>query len=152
MLKVLMFLFENYGDHHSKLIQDQDILSGELQKAGFNQFEIRDALTWLDGFHELSEDVKTYPSMSEHSMRFYDLDEKNKIDAEASGLLYFLEQSDILTPQMRELAIDRAMAMEEYIDIGQMKWILMITLFYHPSQKIALDWIQDLVLHGDVMH
>ena len=95
---------------------------------------------------------KPIPACPSIACGFYDLDEKNKIDAEARGLLFFLEQSDILTPQMRELAIDRAMAMEEYIDIGQMKWILMITLFYHPSQKIALDWIQDLVLHGDVMH
>lgn len=152
MLRVLMFLFENYGEHHGKLISDQEALSGELAKAGFNKFEIRDALSWLEGFKALDIEAKTFPTMSQYSIRFYDADEKMKIDEEARSLLYFLEQSDVLTPHVRELAIDRAMAMEEFIDVAQMKWILLITLFYHPSEKSASDWMQDLVLHGDILH
>ena len=152
MLRVLMYLFENYSEHQARLISDQDILSGELQKAGFNQVEISDALVWLDGFQQFDEEAKTFPPMTSTNLRFYDLDEQEKMSDAARGLLLFLEQSGVLTPHMRELAIDRAMAMEDYVDLSQMKWVLLITLFYHPSEKKALDWMQDLVLHGDVMH
>ena len=48
MLRVLMFLFENYSEHQARLISDQDILGNELERAGFNRFEIHDALAWLD--------------------------------------------------------------------------------------------------------
>jgi len=152
MLRVLMFLLENYGGQKEKLLTDQDILSSDLERAGFNPFEINDALSWLEGFGDFEERSKSFPKMSSTNVRFYDLEEKERIDERARGLLLFLEQSEVLTPELRELAIDRAMAMDDYIDVAQMKWIVLITLFYHPSQTAAFSWMQELVVYGDRLH
>ena len=152
MLKVLMYLFENCQEGHARFVGDQEQLSGVLELAGFNPYDIRSALWWLDGFKQFDHEAKAFPAMSNRHCRFYDVDETAKISAKARALLSFLEQSNILSPHMRELAIDRAMAIDGFVDAPQMKWVLLITFFYHPGEKKSLEWMQELVLHGDVMH
>lgn len=147
-----MFLFENYSDHKERLLSDQDVLSLDLKRAGFNPLEINDALSWLQGFDDHEVNVQAFPKMTNASIRFYDIEEKEKINERARGLLLFLEQSKVLTPELRELAIDRAMAMDDWIDVAQMKWIILITLFYHPAHKTALSWMKELVIFGDRLH
>ena len=152
MLKVLMYLFENYQESHARFVGDQEQLTGALELAGFNPYDIRSAMWWLDGFKQFDNEAKAFPAMSSTHHRFYDADEAAKMSVKARALLHFLEQSHVLSPHMRELAIDRAMAIDGFVDAPQMKWVLLITFFYHPSEKKALEWMQELVLHGDVMH
>lgn len=153
MLRVLMYLFENYSEHHANVISDQEVLSSTLERAGFNRYEIHDALNWLQGFRDFQDTEDTLAAMQNYSQRFYDMEEKEKIDEEARYLLAFLEQSGILAPALRELVIDRAMAMDDITDLSQMKWIVLITLYHHPSSdREALHWMQDFVMYGDTKH
>ena len=50
MLKVLMYLFENYIDNGAGLISDKQVIGLELAKAGFDPLEIEQAMSWLQGF------------------------------------------------------------------------------------------------------
>ena len=47
MFDVLVYLYENYGALHA--CPDADSLSKRLTEAGFDDEEISEALTWLQG-------------------------------------------------------------------------------------------------------
>jgi Smg protein len=57
----------------------------------------------------------------------------------------------VLTPTSRELAIDRAMALEsEDFDLDQLKWVVLMVLFNQPGQEAAYTWVEDLVFDDAV--
>ncbi len=70
----------------------------------------------------------------------------NWLDTDCRGFILYLEQMGVLTPASRELAIDRAMALEdEYFDVEQMKWVVLMVLFNQPGEEAAYAWVEDLV-------
>jgi len=63
--------------------------------------------------------------------------------------LLFLEQAGIVTPAVRELIVERTMALESSeIDIERLKWLIMMVLFNQPGQEGAYEWIEDMVFDG----
>jgi Smg protein len=122
---VLMYLFENYYmDDDSAATPDRDMVQQELSQAGFPTLQIDRAFQWMEGL--ASEDNP--PSM------------------QADRSLRLFSQMGVLTPACRELAIDRAMALEsEDFDLDQLKWVILMVLFNQPGQEAAYAWIEDLV-------
>ena len=52
----------------------------------------------------------------------------------------------VLSPTSRELAIDRAMALEnEDFDLDQLKWVILMVLINQPGEEAAYTWVEDLV-------
>ena len=147
VLEVLMYLFENYyiygGDEEAL---DEASLTSELQRAGFQDGEITKALAWLESLTP-GEGVARNPTG--RSLRVYTAQEHQKLDVECRGFLLFMEQSGILDPAARELVIDRVMALEgDEIDLGRLKWIVLMVLFNQPGKEEAVAWIEDLVFDG----
>ena len=141
---VLMYLFENYYmDDDSAATPDRDMVQQELSQAGFPTLQIDRAFQWMEGL--ASEDNP--PSMqADRSLRLFSSREMDRLDTECRGFLLFLEQMGVLTPACRELAIDRAMALEsEDFDLDQLKWVILMVLFNQPGQEAAYAWIEDLV-------
>jgi Smg protein len=69
-----------------------------------------------------------------------------RLDTECRGFILFLEQMGVLSPASRELAIDRAMALEnEDFDLDQLKWVILMVLFNQPGEEAASAWVEDLV-------
>ena len=141
---VLMYLFEKYYmDDDNPVAPDRDSVQQELSKAGFPHEEIDRAFNWMEG-------LATAPSapatQAKRSIRMFSETEMNRLDTECRGFILFLEQMGVLTPASRELAIDRAMALEnEYFDIEQMKWVILMVLFNQPGEEAAYAWVEDLV-------
>ena len=55
----------------------------------------------------------------------------------------------------REIVIDRLMALDyRDVDLGRLKWVVLIALFNQPNKKSALSLLQDMVLSEafDVLH
>jgi Smg protein len=83
---------------------------------------------------------------AERSSRLFSSREMERLDTECRGFILFLEQMGVLSPDARELAIDRAMALEsEDFDLDQMKWVVMMVLFNQPGEEAAYAWVEDLV-------
>ncbi|MDH5591429.1 MAG: DUF494 domain-containing protein, partial [Gammaproteobacteria bacterium] len=60
--------------------------------------------------------------------------------------LLFLEQVGVLDADTREIVIERVMALDaDEIDLEQMKWVVLMVLFYQPGHEIAYAWMEDLV-------
>lgn len=152
MLKVLMYLFENYIDNDARLISDQNIIGVELAKAGFNSLEIEQAMSWLQGFLQ-QQAYQNIITCSEQNFRIFSEEEVNRLSLEARTLLANLEQMSVITPRIREIVIDRLMALDyEIIEPVDVKWVVMMVLFHQKDSKAALTFMQDMVMHGDTVH
>lgn len=153
MLKVLMYLFENYIDNDARLISDKTIIGTELAKAGFNPVEIDQAMSWLHGFIHQQEDYQEAVTCSHHNFRIFNEEESNRLSIKSQALLRNLEQMNIINPQTREIVIDRLMELDyEVIETADVKWVVMMVLFHQKDSKAALALMQDMVLHGDTVH
>ena len=133
MFEVLVFVYENYwrGDACPELEQ----LGRKLSAAGFNVEDIQQALSWLDELNlashkteliDISQAEREHHTESAQSMRVYSIAEQDHLGAECLGFINFLESADVLSPHMREIVLDRAMAI--------------------PGQPIHLDDLKIIVL------
>jgi Smg protein len=141
---VLMYLFENYYmDEDSPVTPDRESVQQELSQAGFPTLEIDRAFLWMEG---LASEPNPPDSQSDRSLRLFSNVEMQRLDTACRGFILFLEQMDVLTPASRELAIDRAMALEnEDFDLEQLKWVILMVLINQPGEEAAYTWVEDLV-------
>ena len=145
ILEVLMYLFENYMNDEIEFDTDEESLRTELEEAGFQKVEISKAFVWLEGLAGLQDG--TVPlAFSAESIRVYTAEESEKLDLDSRGFLMFLEQTGVLDHNLREMVIDRVMALEsEEIDLEQLKWVVLMVLFNQPGHEAAYAWMEDMV-------
>ena len=144
VLDVLLYLFETYSDQEPE-VSDQDVLREELLRAGFGEPEVDSALDWLDGLGpESGTPFAAQPG--DRSMRLYNDVELRRLDLECRGYLLYLEQIGILSPEQREIVIERLLALGPGgIDRDQVKWVVLMVLFAQPGQEAAFARMEDLV-------
>lgn len=126
MYEVLVYVYENYwgGDH----CPGREQLAHRLGSAGFGREEIQQALTWLDGLHEAAHGVRLEPVVgpphlapeqfpawpaAPNSLRVYRPAELEHLGPHGIACLCFLEDAGALPAGLRELVIDRALAVPE---------------------------------------
>jgi Smg protein len=158
MFDVLMYIFENYIDDDRGDEPDEAALSTELGDAGFHQGEINKAFAWLEDLSQLCEqeyDDSQSIACSSSSNRIYSDQEKHKISLDARGFITRLEFYRIINTSVREVILDRAMALEaEHIDLDQMKWVAMMVLYNQPGRETNYLWLENLLfeLEQEVLH
>ncbi len=157
MFEVLMFLFENYMDGNIALNTENADIVIELERIGFERYEIDRALSWLDGLTQIQTAVMAGPTLSSKAIRHYHHEESERISVEGKGFLLYLEQVSILDPITREIVIDRIMALDRReADLPRIRWVVLMVLFNHPDneKKSALTLLQDMILADafDVLH
>lgn len=155
MFEILMYLFENYMDGSVSLNANQETIITELEQAGFGRYEIGRALDWLEGLNRVQQTVQAGPQLTPHAIRHYAAEEIEQVSFEGRGFLLYLEQLGILDPMTREVVIDRLMALDNReIDLGRIKWVVLIALFNQPDKKSALSLLQDMILSDafNVLH
>jgi len=113
MFEVLVFVYENYwrGDACPELQQ----LGRKLSAHGFEPDEIQEALAWLDGLHfaaqsTLGESESQAAPQGPGSLRVFSAAEQDHLGAAGLGFISFLESAGVLPPSLREIVVDRAMA------------------------------------------
>jgi Smg protein len=155
MFEVLMFIFENYMDNNVSLKTDSQTIIVELEKVGFTRLEIDRALDWLDGLNRFQIAVESGPMIATHAIRHYLAEETELLGVEGKGFLLYLEQLGILDPVTREIVVDRVMALDsKEVDMGRIKWVVLMVLFSQPEKKTSLSLLQDMILSDafDVLH
>ena len=157
MFEVLVYVYENYwrGDACPELPQ----LERKLNAIGFDADEIRDALLWLDGLNLAAQstlwldtapppqpDASLSRIQSPDSMRVYSVAEQNHLGAECLGFISFLESAEVLPPPLREVVLDRAMAVPgEPIALDDLKIIILMVYwsFGEEPGTLVLDELYD---------
>lgn len=135
VIDVLMYIFSSYIDNDDILPEDRESIDADLREAGFGSQEIDKAFDWLDGL-ALAGDIPAI-AQSGQSMRIYSQREQQRMDTKIQGFLFFLEQSGVLTPELRELVINRIMALdgESTVDMDEFKWVVMMVLFNNADDQ-----------------
>ena len=136
MFDILVYLFETY--YTPQACPKADVLAHKLAAAGFEHEEIDEALSWLHGLAEATEQcIELASATNEQSHRVYTNDEYASLGRDAIGFITFLENSGVLPPVLREIVIDRAMAVNDHgISLEQLKIIALMVLW---SQQIEID-------------
>jgi Smg protein len=135
MFDILVYLFENY--YQTDLYPDEDALARKLTAAGFEHDDISDALAWMQGISVTG--ASAFPDSLAESTAFrgYADVEAAKLGVEGRGFLAFLEGAKVLTPLLREIIIERAMAVsEDSVSIEKLKVIVLMVLW---SQQHSID-------------
>jgi Smg protein len=108
MFDVLVYVYENYW--RPDACPGHGLLTRKLSAVGFENDEIQEALSWLDG---LALGAQSHPdAQSPGSLRVYTDAERELMGDESIGFISFLESSGVLPPAMRELVLDRAKSIE----------------------------------------
>ena len=150
-LDVLMYLFENYQEGEFSDADNQDTLYEELVAAGFPDDEVRHAFGWLDGLAEQRQlPIVFGPS---GALRIYAREEQARISTECRGFLMYLEQLGIIDGGLRELVIDRLMALKEEVDLERVKWVCLLVLMNQPDAEEAFGPLEEMVYYqGEFKH
>lgn len=160
MFEVLVYVYENYwrGD----ACPEPDQLERKLSAVGFDVDEIAQALSWLNGLNLAAQGTHWLPGVtptaqhhtlvrlqSPHSMRVYSVREQDRLGAECLGFITFLETSGVLAGPMREIVIDRAMAVPgEDVTLDDLKLIILMVYwsFGEEPEALVLDELCDDIL------
>jgi Smg protein len=69
-----------------------------------------------------------------------------RLDTETRGFILYLEQAGILTPESRELVLDRILALDDHeVDLDTVKWVILMVLFNRPGEEEAYTWMENLM-------
>lgn len=136
MYDVLAYLFENC--QQAELADDRERVAEKLSAAGFEDSDISEALRWLAGVTRAPRAAALLPD-TRTSFRAFAPRELSKLDAECRGFIITLEQSGILTPQTREVVLERSLAASGHsLSLDQLKLIVLMVLWNHQTPTSQL--------------
>jgi Smg protein len=134
MLDLLIYLFENYISTKPKL--NMNAITVELEEAGFNNKDISTAFDWFNHLEKLSSGPEL---TNKNSIRVLSHKEYEKISKEGFTFLTFLLNAKILNPTEFEVILDQIMILnQKYINIDEMRWIVMMTLWKSGKENSYL--------------
>jgi Smg protein len=148
MFDVLVYVYEHYW--RGEACPELPLLSRKLSAAGFDADEIEQALSWLAGLNIAAQaDIihvgHSKPGLqpayvqSPLSMRVYSDAEQQHIGADGLGFLTFMEGAGVLPAQMREIVVDRAMAVPNYpVSLDDLKIIVLMVYWSAGIEPDAL--------------
>lgn len=136
MFDILVYLFENY--YTPQACPEADVLAHKLAAVGFEHEDIDDALGWLHGLAQTTEQcIWLAQSPRSDSHRIFTESEYQALGSQAIGFIAFLENSNVLPPALREILIDRALAANESpVSLDKIKIIALMVLW---SQEAEVD-------------
>lgn len=143
MLDLLIYLFENYISTKPKL--NMNAITVELEEAGFNNKDISSAFDWFNHLEKLSSGPEL---TNKNSIRVLSHKEYEKISKEGFTFLTFLLNAKILNPTEFEVILDQIMILnQKYINIDEMRWIVMMTLWKSGKENSYL-FVEDSLFHN----
>jgi Smg protein len=146
MFEVLVYVYENYwqGDACPEL----EKLGRKLRAVGFDIEDIQQALSWLDELNlashkteliDISQAEREHHPESQHSLRIYTVAEQDHLGAECLGFISFLASAEVLSPHMREIVLDRAMAIPGHpMQLDDLKIIVLMVYWSVGLEPDAL--------------
>ena len=140
MYDILVYLFENC--QQAEIADDRDRVARKLSAAGFEDSDISEALHWLAGVLRAPRGARPTLPDTRSSFRAYAPRELAKLDAECRGFLLTLEHSGILTPETRELVLERSLAASgSALSLDQVKLIVLMVLWNQqtPTSRLLAE-------------
>ena len=158
VLDILIYVFDRYMLDEVPEVPEREHLVRDLERAGFAQANVERALDWLADL-ACERDRPPLPASTDKSrgptVRIFSDGELARLSTECRGFLFTLERMGILSPQQREIVIERMLALDaDELDTEQLKWVVLMVLSSQPGQELAFERLEDLVsdAHPTVPH
>jgi Smg protein len=137
MYDILVYVFENC--QQAEVAHQADRVAKKLSAAGFEDSDISEALHWLAGVTRGPHAGLAHLPDARRSFRAFAPREMAKLDAQCRGFLLTLEHSGILSPQTRELVIERSLAASgESLTLEQLKLIVLMVMWNQQAATSRL--------------
>ena len=144
VLDILIYVFDRYMLHETPDVPERERLARDLEGVGFTPANVERALDWLTDLAFGHEQGGVERSTS--GVRVFSDSELARLSTECRGLLLTLESARVLTPQQREIVIERMLALEtEEPDTEQLKWVVLMVLSSQPGQELAVERLGGLI-------
>ena len=152
VLDILIYVFDHYMLVEMPAVPRREHLARDLERAGFAPAKVERALDWLTdlAFGQGCE-PPTEADAPVHGVRVFSDGELMRLSTECRGLLLTLERARVLTPQQREIVIERLLALDaEEPDTEQLKWVVLMVLSSQPESELAVERLGGLMLEAPV--
>lgn len=141
MYDVLAYLIESYRDWSA--CPAHDILSRRLNAVGFEHEAVHAALTWLNDLEHARQHLLAPRA---DSIRVLSAQEQAHIPLACQSLLRFLENHHSLDHDLREIVIDRLMALpSDHLTLNTLR-LIVIAVLWHVSADLDVlmaDYLTD---------
>ena len=147
VLDILIYVFDRYMLDEVPEVPEREHLARDLERVGFAHANVERALDWLaDLASERDRPPLAIGPLATGALRIYSDGELARLSTECRGFLVTLERLGILSPQQREIVIDRMLALDaDELDTEQLKWVVLMVLSSQPGQELAFERLDDLV-------
>jgi Smg protein len=157
VLKVLIYVYDHYMLADPADVPERHRMLADLQRRGFSVSEVVHAMEWLSA---LVGDQRASPAPADarpacEAMRVFDDGELARLSADSRAFLMLLDRQHVLTPQQRELVIERALALDvDEVEVEQLKWVVLLVLSSQPGQELAFARFESVMsaAGGTVRH
>lgn len=157
VLKVLIYVYDHYMLADPADVPERHHMLEDLQKRGFSVSEVVQAMEWLSA---LVGDQRASPGPAATqpgcgALRIFADGELSRLSADCRAFLMMLDRQHVLTPQQRELVIERALALDvDEVEVEQLKWVVLLVLSSHPGQELAFARFESVMsaAAGTVRH
>jgi Smg protein len=149
ILDILIYVFDRYMLADAPEVPEREHLARDLERAGFTPAKVERALDWLTDLafgHERPPLPEAQPGVQSSGVRIFSESELSRLSTECRGFLLTLERLGVLTPQQREIVIERMLALDaDEPDTEQLKWVVLMVLSSQPGQELAFERLDGLV-------
>ena len=169
VLKVLIYVYDHYMMADPADVPERQHMLEDLQKRGFSLTEVVHAMEWLsalvgdqrtssaaaDAEPGLGAQASGAADAADGALRVFADGELTRLSADCRAFLVLLDRQHVLTPQQRELVIERALALDiAEVDVEQLKWVVLLVLSSQPGQELAFARFESLMsgTGGTVRH
>lgn len=142
MYDVLAYLYQHY--RHVELTHPGSRLSRKLSAAGFDGDDISDAFAWLAGLRTVAWRAQAPMPEARPCFRVFAPRELAKLDIDCRRFLAALENAGILSADMREQVVERAMAAAgDTLTLAQLQLMTLMVLWHRkiPGSTMVAEEI-----------
>ena len=141
VLDILIYVFDRYMLDEAPAVPEREHLARDLERAGFAAAKVEQALDWLTDLAcgHRGRSSRTTPRRRAGCACTATASSRD-FRPQCRGLLLTLERAQVLTPQQREIVIERLLALDaDEPDTEQLKWVVLMVLSSQPGQKLAVE-------------
>lgn len=145
MVDILIFLFETYI-HHEGFKPKYETMAKELEDTGFKRAQIVKAFMWLESLALYEKQRETLVASSEAHSRYFTAEEYQTLGKDGVNFIIYLEKNAHLSAMVREMIIDRAMALSNRtLPLEHLKWVALIIISFKCTDPEGTTWLQDII-------
>lgn len=148
VLDVLIYVYDHYMMSDPEDIPGRAQMFTELARQGFTAGQVVQAMEWLSVLAGQASDAPSVEGEPPppRALRVYSEGELGRLSPECRGFLARLDRDSVLTPEQRELVIERALALDvEEPTFEQLRWVVLLVLSIQPKQEAAFARFEALM-------